>query len=153
MFDDPQKYLQTFANTVASCGLISDLTFEAPHISRSWEQWQIITVGLKCKFHSGERLEVFEGYSRKNLKKSIQKNLSYQFMQADGSLIFRIDTHGIEISPEGACHLHIDGEQDLVLEGNARLNGFSLRDVNFLTVFPIVYDRVEGRALPWERTL
>jgi hypothetical protein len=108
---------------------------------------------LKCKFHSGERLEVFEGYSRKNLKKSIQKNLSYQFMQADGSLIFRIDTHGIEISPEGACHLHIDGEQDLVLEGNARLNGFSLRDVNFLTVFPIVYDRVEGRALPWERTL
>ncbi len=152
MFDDPKKYFRTFRNTVDSCWFIEgeSKVLEGPKASPSWEQWQIITVEIHCRFHSGERLEVFEGYTRKNIAKTILHNHSYQFMEASGVPIFRIDTHGLELKVNEPSHLHLGAEETIILDGDARLNGFSLARIDFLRVFAIIFDHLEGREFPWE---
>ena len=151
MFEDPRRYFQTFTNTVNSCRLMANRNLEGPQVIHSWEHWQLITIELNCTFFSGERLEVFEGYSRKNLRRAPLRNLDYQFMRPNGATIFRIDTHGADIRPDQACHLHLDDEPNTIDDGDARLNGFSLIDVDFLTVFATVFDHLEGRRFPWEQ--
>ena len=42
----------------------------------------------------------------------------YQFMGADGAVIFRLDTHGGEIPYDGTCHVHVgpEGPKEKILE-------------------------------------
>jgi len=76
------------------------------------------------------------------------RDFSYHFMQADGTCIFRVDTHGEEKSYETPCHIHIGKE--MFEAGDPALHGLSLNGVDFLTVFGWVHKYLKGKKMPWE---
>jgi hypothetical protein len=148
---DPRRYFQTFTNTVDSCKHIKTKTMEGPHALPSWEDWTLLTMQMKCKFYSGERLEVIEDYVRKSPTNPILINQAYQFMESSGrDLIFRIDTHGQLVPPTESCHIHIGAGTDRIQDGDHRLNGFALQGINFPKVFHLIFEYLEDRKFPWD---
>ena len=75
-------------------------------------------------------------------------NFSYQFMHADGSCIFRLDTHGEEIPYDGTCHIHIGLDQ--FEDDDSDLHGLSLAERNFLDAFSWAHKYLKGKKMPWE---
>ncbi len=74
-------------------------------------------------------------------------------MQADGTLIFRLDSHGNEIPYDGTCHIHIGQQEDsemVLKDDDARLRGHRLSKITFLDAFNLVHRHLKGKEMPWD---
>lgn len=117
-----------------------------PKIIGSYASWTLITWSDEIEFLAGHRLVFSDNYSKLAGDKVIRE-FSFHFMDAAGKCIFRFDTHGVQLFEGMPCHLHIG--EELVDEGDPRLRGYSLENVNFLTVHGLIHKYLEGHGLPW----
>lgn len=124
---------------------------DGPIIQQTPEgEWSVIVWKARIQFHSGHNLEVLECYARK-LRGQVLKCLNYQFMDGEGQLIFRVDTHGIEVPLDACCHIHIGGAAEVITDNSdPRLGSLRLEDINFLGVFSLVFRHLKNKQLPWE---
>lgn len=120
-----------------------------PKIIDDFDSWPVITWSDSIEFLDGHRLEFSDNYSR-GLTRQVKREFSFHFMDPNRNCIFRFTTHGQEL-PDGApCQLRIGPLEELATEGDPRLRGYSLTNVNFLVVFRLIHRYLEGHGLPWQ---
>jgi hypothetical protein len=74
-------------------------------------------------------------------------------MQSDGTRIFRLDTHGDEISYDGKCHVHVgpdDAKEKILEDDDARLHGYRLTEISFINAFALAHLYLKGKKMPWD---
>lgn len=101
----------------------------------------------KIEFTTGHRLEVLDCYSRRQ-NGTETRNFSYHFMDSQGRLLFRLDTHGTGAPIGRPCHLHVG--EEIIQEGDPRLGTFSLVRVDFPQAFRLANGHINGKKFPWE---
>jgi hypothetical protein len=75
---------------------------------------------------------------------------SYHFMDDQRRCIFRFDTHGDEQPIQAPCHIHLGEAEEILENGDARLRGFDLEEITFLSVFRLAHRHINSKGLPWE---
>jgi hypothetical protein len=146
---DAEKYFAQVDNRLRSCRG-AKVDSQGPKVTPvgGWERWEVILWRAQMEWEkSGETLNVVDAWTRKR-RKQVMHNFSYQFMQADGSCIFRLDTHGEEIPYDGTCHIHIGLDQ--FEDDDSDLHGLSLAERNFLDAFSWAHKYLKGKKMPWE---
>lgn len=147
---DAEEYFEQVAKELESCR--AAMGVDGPHYFPSLHRWEAIQFKLILKFPTGELLDVGDYWQRRR-RNILTHTFHYQFMQADGTHIFRIDTHGNEIPYDGACHIHLgpDGPKQKTLEDDdSRLHGYRLTEISFLNVFSLVHMYLKGKPMPWD---
>jgi len=147
---DAEEYFEQVAKELNSCrGKVGG---DGPHFYPNRAKWDAILFNVIVEFPSGEILDVGDYWQRRG-REGLTRTFHYQFMQADGTRVFRLDTHGGEIPYEGACHVHLGPEtsNETVLEDDdARLHGYSLTGISFLNAFALAHRYLKGKKLPWD---
>jgi hypothetical protein len=114
-----------------------------------WEAWNIITWDAALKWPTGEEFAVQDFYRKR--KNEVFRAYSYHFMDGQKKCIFRFDTHG-ELIPLGkACHMHLGGGEEVLEEGDNKLRGFRLVEMDFLRAHTLIYKHLNGKKMPWDR--
>lgn len=108
---------------------------------------------VDAKFNDGSRLIVREIFSSdQSVWKSdrkILKKISYQYMDSEGSLIFRLDSHHLPVDLRSSLHLDIPGKRHID-EGDPFLHGLLIAKSDFFTAFEWICRRLSGQSFPWE---
>jgi hypothetical protein len=146
---DAEKYIAQVQNRLRSCRNAQIQYSLGPKVAPEgpWDKWEAIVWRLRIQWGgNGEILQVVDAWVRK--RGPVMHDFSYHFMEADGTCIFRVDTHGQQIPYESPCHIHI-GSQTFE-SGAPELHGLSLANVNFLNMFGWVHKYLKGKKMPWE---
>jgi hypothetical protein len=113
-------------------------------------RWQVIVWRFEVTFPNGCKLAAFESHSRK--KDGHYRKLKYRLMEADGTLIFMIDTHQTSVPFNEAPHFHKGPSEDLRLhDGSWELNNYSLLDYDFLKMWALVEGYLKDGSVPWRQ--
>lgn len=123
---------------------------EGPHFFPSTEEWRLIRLNLRIDWATGEVLDVGDYWRRGEGRNEVGHAFHYQFMQADGSCIFRLDTENEEIPYDGVCHLHIGPRETRFDDDHSQLHGFGLRGITLIEVLKLVHLHLNGRTMPWD---
>jgi len=140
------RYFDAVEKAIANC---SDwVVTSGPVLSTPFDKeifWR-----FEVSFPSGQRLIASESHHWDEKDQHYRK-IKYRFMSGKGELIFQVDTHQTAIPFEDCPHLHIGPIEDhIVLDGDPRLRGYSLRDFDFLKMWKLVQDYLEDERLPWQ---
>jgi hypothetical protein len=119
------------------------------HVFGSLPNWTVITWKASVTFDSGHELEIYERYN-KDADGKMLFGFNYHFMDGAKNCIFRFDTHGYEFPFGEPCHVHLGADEVTMENGDGRLCGFGLENIDFLAVFRLAYRQIKGRRLPWE---
>ena len=149
MFDINAHFDQVETYLGSSCQTAIFDEIEGPHFSPSKEKWGLVTLNARIEWPTGEVLEVGDYWSRSG-RNEIRHTFNYQFMESDGSCIFRLDTEGEEISYDGLCHLHVGASEERFDDDHSQLHGFRLSSVNSLTILGLVHRHLNGQPMPWD---
>jgi hypothetical protein len=110
--------------------------------------WSIIMWRFEAIFPSGEKLLAFESHSRR--RGQHYRKIVYRFMKENGELICQVDPHQNAIPFEACPHIHVGPTESNRLEdGHWKLNGYSLRDYDFLRMWDLVTTYLEDGSVPW----
>ena len=150
MFDAVDHFAQVDRRLSSGCRTAVAIEVEGPRFSPTKEKWRVITLNLKIEWSTGEVLEVGDYWQHGEKRNDIHHTFSYQFMQGDGSCIFRLDTEGQEIPYDGVCHLHIGPDETRFDDDHSQLHGFGLSGITFIEVFALVHRHLKGRPMPWD---
>jgi len=92
-------------------------------------------------------------YWQRRRRNVLLRTFHYQFMEADQTRIFRLDSHGGEVPYDGKCHVHIgpEGPKEKILEDDdSRLHGYRLSEITFLDAFKLAHQYLKGKKMPWD---
>ena len=147
---DPTPYFGTLQRTLASCHawtLTEGPTLEV-ELNQHTRHWEIIVWRVEVTFPSGNKLVALESHEKQKGKH--YRKVVYCYMKEDGELIFRVDPHQHAVPIEEPPHLHIGPTQDYRLEDGAwELDGYSLRDFDFLKMWALVLNYETDGTVPW----
>ena len=115
----------------------------------SGADWELVTFKATIRFAGNQILEITDHFSRDSDGGFIRK-FAYWFGEPgdeedEVKTIFKIDNHGLFGGEE---HLHSEDDECLV-EGDARLNGFSPAKVEVTDVFKFVDLYLNKKPFPW----
>jgi len=120
-----------------------------PRFSPRGENWTVVVFTAYVTFHDGSVLDITDNFSRKSpVSQDWTRKFSYFFGTPNGDEIDRVflfDTHGL-YGAQG--HMHLPNNERL-LEGDARLNGFSPHNVDILDICEFIDDHFDGKLFPW----
>lgn len=147
---DPDSYFAEIDRTLDRCSARFE-TPAKPHLRVEFDEnakWSIIVWRFEARFLTGSRLVAFESHSHWNHKH--HRKLKYRFMNADGALIFQVDSHSQPIPFETPPHLHKGPTEDVRLQDGAwELDGLSLSGFDFCTMWRLIEDYLQYGRLPW----
>jgi len=154
---DPELYVGQVKKRIHSCRGATINYFLGPLVSpssaeTSWDRWETIHWRARIEWVANkEILDVVDSWSRKR-RSQIMHDFRYQFMEASGACIFRVDTHGDEIPYEETCHIHLGSDDDEAFEeGDPRIKGLKLSEIDFLKAFGWVHKYLKhDKKMPWE---
>jgi hypothetical protein len=110
--------------------------------------WVLVSFSAHVTFSGGQVLEITDNFSRTSAD-TWKRKFSYFFgAPKDGGgteRIFLLDSHGFYGGPE---HLHPENDERL-MEGNPKLNGFSPNDVDLTEVLGFIDLYFDGKQFPW----
>ena len=147
---DAEEYFAQVARQLGSCR--AKIGVDGPHYFPEREKWEAIHFNVIIEFPSGEILEVGDYWQRRR-RNVLLHTFHYQFMQADQTRIFRLDTHGGEIPYDGKCHVHVgpEGPKEKTFEDDdSRLHGYRLSKITFLNAFALAHQYLKGKKMPWD---
>lgn len=148
MFDVDEYYAQMSTRLNACRGQTVSIVAEGPHTKASQNGGFLrTTLNIDIEWATGEFLEVSDYWQCRS--NEVRHEFSYQFMDGDKTLIFRLDSHGQMVKHGDPCHIHIPGGI-IIQHGDPRLNGFSLTSTTFLEAWDLVQRHVRGERFPWE---
>jgi hypothetical protein len=104
---DAEDYFAQVAKHLGSCRAKVDV--DGPHYFPDRGNWEVIQFNVTIEFPTGEILEVGDYWQRRR-RNVLLRTFHYQFMEADQTRIFRLDSHGGEVPYDGKCHVHIGPE-------------------------------------------
>jgi hypothetical protein len=147
---DAEEYFAQVAKQLGSCR--ATVSVDGPHYFPDQEKWEVIQFNVKIEFPSGEILEVGDYWQRRR-RNLLLHTFQYQFMQADQTCIFRLDSHGGEIPYDGKCHVHVGAkgtEEKTFEDDDSRLRGYRLSEITFLSAFALAHRYLKGKKMPWD---
>jgi hypothetical protein len=147
---DAEEYFAQVEKQLGSCR--ATVGVDGPHYFPDQEKWEAIHFNVIIEFPSGEILEVGDYWQRRR-RNVLLHTFHYQFMQADQTRIFRLDSHGGEIPYDGKCHVHVgpEGAKEMTFEDDdSRLRGYRLSEITFLNAFALVHHYLKGKKMPWD---
>jgi hypothetical protein len=147
---DAELYFDQVARELNSCR--ATIGVDGPHYYPTRSKWEAIQFSVIVEFPSGEVLDVGDYWQRRG-RQGLTHTFHYQFMQSDGTRVFRLDTHGEEIPYDGKCHVHLgpEGPQEKTLEDDdARLHGYRLTEISFINAFALAHLHLKGKKMPWD---
>jgi hypothetical protein len=145
-----EEYFAQIEKELGSCR--ATVGADGPRYFPSRAQWDVIQFKVIVEFPGGEVLDVGDYWQRRG-REGLTHTFHYQFMQADGTRIFRLDSHGDEIPYDGTCHIHIgpeDGRDTILEDDDARLHGYRLSGITFLNAFALAHLYIKGKDMPWD---
>ncbi|MBN9614749.1 MAG: hypothetical protein J0G35_04175 [Acidobacteriales bacterium] len=146
---DPTVYFGTVKRILAGCSEWA--TGDDPHLKVEFDphkKWSIIIWRYEAVLSNGCRIVAFESHSWRQGKH--YRKMKYRLMQANGDLIFQIDPHQHPIPFDHTPHLHVGPNQDYRLEDGAwELDGYSLKEFDFIKFWALVQSHVEDGSVPW----
>jgi hypothetical protein len=111
-------------------------------------QWELIIWRFDVRFPDGRRLDALETHKRGNNRQHLRK-IKYQLRFPNGDLIFRVDCHQNAIPYDECPHIDLPNGAPRIDEGDPRLDGRSLRGMDFLRMIEWVNELLEKERLPW----
>jgi hypothetical protein len=147
---DTEAYFGQVERQLHSCR--AEIGLDGPHYLPTRNRWEAIFFKVIVQFPSGEVLDVGDYWQRRG-REGLTHTFHYQFMEGDGTLIFRLDTHGEEIPYDGKCHVHVgpDDRNETILEDDdARLHGYRLTQTSFINAFALAHLHLKGKSMPWD---
>ena len=148
---DPRRYFEKVERLLNSDHHIGSFSRNGPKISPNLENWSIIAWRETVEFLSGHKLDFSDNY--RSLAGQVMRSFRFHFGDEHGRLVFRFDNHGRHVHCDAPCHLHIPDShipsEDVIEDGDKRLNGLSLIGVDFLVVHKLIHRFFKSGELPW----
>lgn len=141
-----KEYFDRAMCAIQSCNECSRVEGLPATFEPNADFWEVIRWRLKITFYGGDSLAIMELHEKQG--QSHLRSVSYHLMNNQNECVFRIDNHG-KLHPASApLHIHIG--QDMIEDGDPRLNGLSLHRIGFMEVFGWTHQHLHGKQLPWK---
>ena len=146
---DAEAYFDAVSKALSTCESYAEIKNPQLTVRRCWQDWEVIVWRAEIHFSSGEIADCLEAHERKMRVRKHFRKLKYHFMSEQKECIFRLDTHRSSIPFDEPCHLHVGASEMEIQDGDPRLCGTSLVEINFLDAFKWIHAYLEGKPFPW----
>jgi hypothetical protein len=144
-----RKYVERVGTVLRACEFATDLRRQNFVTSAG-----LVSLNLEVVFNDESSLLLSESFVVPSSMGSLNftsKKITYQYMDKDGALIFRIDCHGSYVPMEAPLHLDLPLRKH-ILDGDPILKGIEVSNADFSKIYGWICDRLAGEPLPWEDT-